>query len=181
VGDLDGEGGDDLVGAGGGTMSVVRGGTLTQTLSGGGMDSVAIGDYDGDGDSDLFRSGFGSASLFANSGGTLTEVAGAVGLPALAYGEAAWSDFDNDGHLDLLVCGGDATWQYRTYVLRGDSAGSFSESASLLGVGYGACLVADFDRDGDDDVFLVGSHGGGESVAAMYRNDGGSFVLLTGE
>lgn len=44
------------------------------------------------------------------------------------------------------------------------------ESRGLMG---GGCAFFDFDRDGDDDLYLTG----GGSVDALYRNDSGTFVL----
>jgi hypothetical protein len=68
--------------------------------------AAAWGDYDNDRDPDLYVGNeFGLNSLYRNNGdGTFTDVADQAG--ARDRGSAmgvAWSDFNNDGHLDLYV------------------------------------------------------------------------------
>ena len=66
----------------------------------------AFGDYDDDGDADLYVvNDFGRSTLYRNEGdGTFTDVT--VDAGALAYGagmSASFSDYDNDGRLDLYT------------------------------------------------------------------------------
>ena len=76
--------------------------------------SVAWGDWNNDGKSDILLQGygvntygpgaFGYASIARNNGdGTTTEYR--VGLPGANNGAAAWGDYDNDGRLDVAICG----------------------------------------------------------------------------
>ena len=77
--------------------------------------SPALGDYDNDGDLDLFFSarrhgadgGPGHCALYRNEGNwKFKNVSGEVGLGAITgSSQAAWSDFDNDGDLDLASGG----------------------------------------------------------------------------
>lgn len=57
---------------------------------------------------------------------------------------------------------------------------AFTDIAPALGLdrldGNGTCSWADFDGDGDQDLFLAGSG----TFLAVYRNDGGKFVEVTG-
>ena len=72
---------------------------------------AAWGDYDGDGFIDLFvaQSGPGSASAFQfhyhnDTNGTFSRVTTGPVAEVMSAGRgAAWGDYDNDGHLDLIL------------------------------------------------------------------------------
>ena len=132
-------------------------------------------DYDGDGDLDLFAAfRDGPNRLLRNDRGTFSDVteAARIGDPRKTV-SAAWWDFDRDGDLDLFTANqeGDANGLYR------QDRGVFEDVAAALGVagtprpkedgGVGPS-VADFDLDGDFDLF-VANYG----RSALYRNDGG--------
>lgn len=157
-------------------------------------------DFDNDGRLDLvlLRGGWESPSrltLLHNLGGTFEDVTVASGLDApIASHSAAWGDFDNDGWVDLFVCGeyvaatgvglfgaeatlpiGDPRNHSRLYRNQGD--GTFRDVAADLGVTndrYAKGAVwGDFDDDGWIDLFV--SNMDGEN--RLYRNQGGrSFV-----
>lgn len=147
-------------------------------------------DYDGDGDTDLFLSGwFVSNRLLRNNGNlTFTDVTAAAGMTfSGASGATAWSDYDGDGWLDLYLtvrtgANGDPTHN-RLYRNLGN--GTFVDIGATLGVDAGVdptLLPAffDFDRDGDDDLYL-GTDKGSAGVwkNRLYRNDGGAFTEIT--
>ncbi len=80
-------------------------------------------------------------------------------------------DADNDGDLDLLVLdGGGLT------LLTNDGAGTFATSASALNVPLngGGLVTADFDGDGNPDVFI----GGWDDGDRLYLGDGEGGYLL---
>ena len=89
----------------------------------------------------------------------------------------AWGDYDNDGDLDILLTGysgdGPVAKVYR------NNGGGFVDSGpvddALPGVSSSSVAWGDYDNDGDLDILLTGSTGGG-SVAKVYRNTGGAFV-----
>jgi enediyne biosynthesis protein E4 len=121
----------------------------------------------------------GSAdSLYHNNGnGTFTDVSQKSGVddPEHRYGlTAVWSDFDNDGKLDLLVTNDGQP----NYLYRGNGAGKFVDSGFSSGVALnedGAAqanmgvALGDFLHTGRIS-FLI-SHFDNE-YAAFYRNDG---------
>jgi MYXO-CTERM domain-containing protein len=171
---------------------------------------VELADLDGDGRVDL---------LFANGGnynepGT-PELSGAwrnagtdeTGAPifedisADVFGEPGLTrsmrarDFDGDGNMDILV---GANYQTRARLLMGAGDGKFSDRSDLLppiDVSVGDVEAADYDGDGDLDLFLAdwGLDGGGElldpftapgAAPLLWRNDlstGGGFKDVTAE
>ena len=133
-------------------------------------------DYDGDGDLDLFAAFRDVPNrLLRNDRGKFVDVTGAAGLgdPRKTV-SAVWWDFDRDGDLDLFTANqeGEANGLYR------QQNGRFEDVAVTMGVagtprpaadgGVGPS-VADFDRDGDFDLF-VANYG----HSTLYRNDGGA-------
>ncbi len=131
---------------------------------------VCAFDYDNDGWLDIFlpngwkrglQSGAPDAPtqhLFKNNrDGTFTDVTREAGLDRSGWGQGACvGDYDNDGHLDLLVtCWG----QNALYHNNGN--GTFTEVTAQAGLltperewSTGACFV-DYDRDGHLDIFLA--------------------------
>ncbi len=133
-------------------------------------------DYDGDGDLDLFAAFRDQPNrLLRNDRGRFMDVteAAAIGDPRKTV-SAVWWDFDRDGDLDLFTANqeGEANGLFR------QDRGRFEDVAAALGVsglprppadgGVGPS-VADFDRDGDFDLF-VANYG----RSALYRNDHGT-------
>jgi hypothetical protein len=165
--------------------------------------AAVFGDCDNDGDVDLFvandkRPNF----LFLNNGnGTFTEngaVAGVAynreGVAESAMG-ADLGDYDNDGHLDIIV----ATFQWLPNTLyHNDGDGFFTDAtfAADLGVasvpylGMTAAFL-DYDNDGYLDVFVANGHldenveeydpaTAYEQPNQLFRNQGdGSFADLS--
>lgn len=137
-------------------------------------------DVDNDGDLDLFvAQRAGPNQLFRNDGGRFVDVAAQLGLadPRKTVG-ACWFDADRDGDLDLFVANqsGDRDGFFR------NDGGTFVDVAEALGLtplerpdadGSVGCSVADFDNDGDFDLF-VAAYGKNR----LHRNDGGAFTEI---
>ncbi|MFT5154527.1 MAG: hypothetical protein ACI841_004535, partial [Planctomycetota bacterium] len=149
---------------------------------------VAVGDIDKDGLPELFlTSQTGSNRLFMNRGGMRfedTTVAAGMNEATHWSAGAAFGDLNGDGSLDLVVCNYDAANE----VWLGDGAGHFRECASELGLAYHGASVqaalADYDRDGDLDVFLLTNRiypGGGTDAPVMQRGPRGREVLSAGQ
>ena len=137
------------------------------------------GDYDNDGDQDLYVANDSKPNyLFRNNGeGTFNEVSAMAGVATDRHGRSqagmgcAFEDYDDDGWLDLFVTNfaADSSTLYRNsgtatggYV----SAGQFFTDVSYA-VGLGAATwaplswgtgFADFDHDGDKDLFVANGH-----------------------
>ncbi len=132
---------------------------------------VSCGDFDRDGDLDVFwknTDGEIENALFRNDGHwVFTEVtreAGAAVQDRLkdsnAQGSPNWTDVDQDGWIDLLI----TNERDSKVLLRNKGDGTFEDitrsrrppsGIPFINPGYaeGAC-IADFDNDGDMDVFL---------------------------
>ncbi|MGA6986569.1 MAG: CRTAC1 family protein [Terriglobales bacterium] len=117
--------------------------------------------------------------LFHNNGnGTFTDVSKAAGVddPHGYYGlGAVWSDFNDDGRLDLFVAN-DST---PNFLYRNDGKGHFTEVGFLAGTavsqdgseqaGMGVAL-GDYLHTGRLSIFVTHFS---EEYAALFRNDGG--------
>lgn len=150
---------------------------------------VVAADYDRDGDLDLFVGGrhrpgnyplTPKSYLLENENGYFKDVTAqkAPGLQEIGMVSAAlWSDFDNDGQVDLMVVG---EWMPVT-IFKNDEGKlkHFDQDSSLLAhTGWWNSIVGgDFDRDGDID-YIVGNQGlntkfrvSEESPLELYSHD----------
>ena len=132
-------------------------GVTREFLAGSG---VGVGDLDGDGEDDVVLVGGRDVQLYVNRGGQLVDESSQRGFVPIPLGEGRFpviADLDGDGARDVLVTVLGS--QNLVYKNRGD--GTFAQIASDdLGITSNgestSAVVADFDRDGDLDVFLGG-------------------------
>ena len=137
------------------------------------------GDYDNDGDLDLFVAvswSLLSDKLFRNDGGgVFTDVTPASMTNWDYTGGAAWGDYDNDGDLDLFAVNGQ---NEANKLFRNNGGGSFTVAyqGNLINPlsdqacnGRGATW-ADYDRDGDLDLYLANFYGYG-CRSRLFRNE----------
>lgn len=145
--------------------------------------SAVWGDYDNDGDIDLFVSnniGFKNF-LYRNEGnGQFTSILNdpIVNYTGYAHG-AAWSDYDNDGYIDLFIADYFPTRFNKLYHNNGD--GTFTEIKSSPLVTDASFSVSsawgDYDNDGDQDLFVSNTN---DENNFLYRNEGNEqFTKIT--
>ncbi|MCH7573804.1 MAG: VCBS repeat-containing protein [Candidatus Marinimicrobia bacterium] len=143
--------------------------------------ALAVGDYNNDGLLDLYvpgRAG-GQQALFRNRGdGTFerdtSSEAAFKGSDLHQVLDAIFFDADNDGYLDLLVAGAakDAAGSRSVWLFYNGGDGIFQDASTLLPDNLGPVsklAVADYDGDGDLDIFLAG-----DAAVHLLRNDGGN-------
>jgi hypothetical protein len=186
VGDYDGNGWRDLLYGGGQGATFMR-----ANATGTGFDEISFSQYifsqrtnfvdlNNDGHLDAFVCHDVDANVaFINDGaGNLTFTQGGYGETCGNYG-SLFTDMDNDGDQDLFVakCGCDPA----DLLMPNDGSGVFTDLAPALGLNDGhqswSGAWGDYDNDGDMDV-LIGSSGGGGHK--LLLNDGtGSFTNAT--
>jgi hypothetical protein len=138
--------------------------------------SIAVGDFDNDGLLDFViagttnvENGSAIAQVWRNLGnGTFAKIAD---LPGLFGAAVAVGDLYNDGHLDIVLAGENPNKTPMAQIWRNFGNGTFSNTASLTGVGFGSVTVADFDNDGYQDILLTGLDRG-LPTTQLWRNLG---------
>lgn len=162
-----------------------------------GVDEVAAAsfvDYDNDGDQDLWIGRKGPDVLLRNrliedGSPGFEDISTAAGIAAHAMQRsmgAGWGDYDNDGDLDLYVtvhswCDSNKNNLHPADHLYRNDDGTFVEVSDLLGgdgpelrgLGFAAVWI-DYDRDGDQDLFVVNDHIDDQISRpnVLWRNDG---------
>jgi len=172
--------------------------TFTQILTGNIVNDrantygAAWADYDQDGFLDLFVTTLDSTAnsrcfLYRNNGdSTFSSITTGPLVTDLASSSGcAWGDYDNDGKIDLFVCGGGALTPHPNRLYHNNGDGTFTRmtdsSIGTILTDAGNCKNAawgDFDNDGYLDLFV--SNGAGNNF--FYHNNGnGTFSrILTG-
>ena len=94
-----------------------------------------------------------------------------------------WWDYDNDGFLDLFVANGFIFGSSVNRLYHNNHDGTFTRITNVISttLGYHICgLAADYDNDGDEDLFVLNTIS--SAALELYRNDGaGSFTRLNKE
>ncbi|MEI8204865.1 MAG: FG-GAP-like repeat-containing protein, partial [Bacteroidota bacterium] len=143
------------------------------------------GDYNNDGYLDILETGYNSTTpyskLFKNNGNnTFTEQTG-ISLTGVGYSSADWGDYNNDGWLDIILCGFNGTANV-TKIYKNNGNNTFTEQTgiSITGVEDACVKWGDFNNDGWLDIVILGYTGSGD-ITKIYRNNGdGSFTEQTG-
>ncbi len=128
---------------------------------------LAWGDYDMDLDMDLFVTGtipgIGlTTRIYRNDGNDMfVEVLGHGLQPQTNSARIRFGDYDQDGDLDVLMCGSTTNPGYSKWAVYSNNLGVFTLQFSFFdGITNGDCHWGDFDNDGDLDIILVGANAG---------------------
>jgi len=141
--------------------------------------SLDLGDFDDDGDLDLALMGSNLSNvpvtkIYKNDGeGNFSEDL-SHNLIGYANGKLEWIDVDNDGDLDLMICGQNSEGDNKArlylndnYILTEDQNNHFPEFiASTFD-------WADFDSDGDYDMIFTGQVGLTSATDIVYYENNG--------
>ncbi len=144
--------------------------------------SATVGDYDNDGFTDIaVANGLNDVNhLYHNTGNRQFDF-GNQGQIALGYYDsrgASWVDYNNDGWLDLFITN---AGNNDNSLFRNNGDGSFEKivtapiSSGMPFNSYG-CAWADFDNDGDMDVYVV--NGINQTNNYLDNNGDGSFTSI---
>lgn len=155
-------------------------GTLTPDgdhgLPGVALSDAAWGDYDNDGDLDLAFTGEDQGTqahsrIYSNDGsGILSPVAD---LYAGYRSSCAWGDYDNDGDLDVAICGYDNNVVVIYTRIYENTGSGFNNSGFILThLRNGSLTWADVEQDGDLDFLITGADFS-TSYARLYKNADG--------
>jgi hypothetical protein len=202
IGDLDGDGKPDLAVANfdDHTVSVLRNTAVSGSITtgsfaskvdfttGGGPESVAIGDLDGDGKPDLVVPNYNSTtvSVFRN-----TSTSGSITTGSFAskvdFATGSWpqfvaiGDLDGDGKPDLAVGnqGSNTVSVLRNTAASGSiTTGSFASKVDFTTGSYPLTVaIGDLDGDGKPDLAVANS---GENTVSVLRNTAISGSITSG-
>jgi streptogramin lyase len=161
-------------------------GTFTDVTNGpsvAGAIALAWGDYNNDGLQDVYvaSSRPGKGKLLRNTGDCTFVAESAANVPGMWSKDATWGDFDNDGDLDLFVTNKvDTSTQTNVpdNLYRNDGGGVFTDVAGEAGTlgpseGRGDSVAwADYDEDGDLDIFVTNGRDPAVGPNFLYQNNG---------
>lgn len=143
--------------------------------------AIVFGDYNNDGRLDMLIAGGsgGKCFLLRNDGGhfVVDDKASnqlSSSLKVIQVYDVAFVDYDNDGHQDIVVAGVNADSSKRgVRLFHNDDSKGFSDVSTLLPENVMQAFriaIADFNFDGDRDIFFSGPMG-----IRLARNDGGNY------
>jgi FG-GAP-like repeat len=140
------------------------------------MADAAWGDLDNDKDLDIVMSGETQRGeiitvVYRNDGkGSFTEMN--TGMQGARAGNLDLGDYDGDGDLDVVITG-ESDGGSITNVYKNHGGFVFEDvNAGIPGVSLGGAYWGDYDRDGDQDILLLGLDNCYDFSSKIFRNDG---------
>ena len=139
-------------------------------------------DYDSDGLIDIFINGFKigdgditHATIFRNQGNNSFSEVDITSFTRTIYGDQDWGDYNNDGHMDLILTGTSSGFNSEniTEIHKNLGNDTFVEvSHNLPRISRSDVHWEDLDSDGDLDIFLMGLDQNLDFIARVYINVG---------
>lgn len=146
---------------------------------------VSGADFDNDGNVDIMIGNWSSLlKLYKNSGSSFTDYTSTAGINFTSWGGSInWFDYDNDGKTDAIL-GNDGVPYHYNYLFHNDNMTSFTNVAYTAGIVDSTSTLtitcADYDNDGDPDVFCGTQTTLSSKTDFLYRNNGnGTFIDVT--
>ncbi len=142
-----------------------------------------VADFDGDGDLDVWAAVNGATgNYYRNNNGVFSSESTATFPAPLGSARAIAGDFDTDGDADILYqTGGDGTaFQYArsngdgTFTILTQAASPFA-SVTLENHNGNNYQIADYDKDGDQDVWAAKN----AATGSFYSKDGATPLLVS--
>ena len=150
--------------------------------------SIAFFDMENDGDKDVIVAGEDDngdyiTQLYSNDGSGNFSLVANTPFTGFVVGDIAVGDTDNDGDMDIYICGDVITGGNMSEFYLNDGTGNFSllQNAPFLPTSLGTSDFADFDYDGDMDLLVTGFSMGASFAAHIYENQGNNNFILADE
>ncbi|TYB75940.1 T9SS type A sorting domain-containing protein [Bizionia saleffrena] len=153
------------------------------TIPGMNFGRIKWADYNDDNFNDFVLSGYNTTDgeFFThiytnNSDNTFTK--SNINLQQCWLGDTEWGDYNNDGHIDLVIsgAGGTSGAERFTEIYKNNGDSTFTNiDTNIPGVSHSSIEWADFNMDGNLDLFITGSSatpGAGSYVYHIFNNMG---------
>ncbi|MCP4177185.1 MAG: T9SS type A sorting domain-containing protein [bacterium] len=99
-----------------------------------------------------------------------------IELPKLKDASFSWGDYNNNGYLDLVVCGINSLGIPDTKLLENSTTGKFIETQTYItGISNGFIEWIDYNNDGTLDILISGNTGS-ILITKIYKNTGDGFI-----
>ncbi len=154
--------------------------TVEESFDRASYSTVEFGDYNADGQLDFY---FGASSghnifpkIYKNNNNELTDINADIHKHrGYEQGDAKWIDYDNDGDLDLFISGYFQNLNTNAvsylYENTGNDQFALNQTTIIPPVYNSDVSIADYDNDGDLDIFLNGESNTDEFNFRLYQNN----------